>query len=157
MFHDGRLIRIRVESGCHPIELTILPTLGDGVPFSFRVAPGAFQRVNWLAARRVNEILTGSVSAEANSRAFRPSRAAIMHLRMIQTLDGRRAGASHRDIAAAIFGDRAVARRWSADGELRAQLRYLVRRSNELSSGGYRRLVGLIDDPGDFEASPESP
>jgi len=148
MLHDGHSIHIRVESECHPIELTIPSELADGHPFSFRVAPGAFQRLNWLAARRVNEILTGSRLIAAKGTVFRPSRTAVTHMRMIQTLDGRLAGASHRDIAAVIFGDHAIHRSWSADGELRAQIRYLVRRSAELASGGYRHLAGLNDNPG---------
>jgi len=157
MVHDGRSIHIRVENGRRPIEFTIPAELGDGAPFSFHITPGAFHRLNWLAARRVNEIFTGSSDTHAKDAAFRPSRTATRHLRMIQTLDGRIAGASHRDIAEVLFGDPAVRRGWSADGDLRAQVRYLARRSAELSSGGYRQLAGLIEDPGDSPAAPDSP
>ena len=158
LLHDGRSIHIRVETGCRPIELTIPAALGEGAPFSFRVAPGAFQRINWLAAMRANEILTGSRLSAVEGRAFRPSRTAVTHMRMIQALDGRMAGASHRDIAAAVFGGHLVRRSWSADGELRAQIRYLVRRSSELASGGYWNLAGLGDySPGDFRTTADSP
>ncbi len=79
-------------------------------------------------------------------------------MRMLQVLDGRAAGASHREIAAAIFGDQVIRRRWSADGELRAQVRYLTRRSTLLVSNGYRRLAGLDDpNPGDFPETRDSP
>jgi len=73
-------------------------------------------------------------------------------------IDARAAGASHKDIAAAVFGDQVVRRSWSADGELRAQVRYLVRRSAKLASNGYRHLAGLDDEaPGDFATVPDSP
>jgi hypothetical protein len=157
LIHDGRSIHIQVECGRHPIQLTIPPDLGDGVQFSFRIVSGALGRLNWLAARRADQILAGSIRERPRSAVFRPSRAAVMHLRMIQALDGRTAGASHRDIAEVVFGKRAVHRDWSADSELRARMRYLVRRSTELASSGYRSLAGLKDNPGDFGRSPDSP
>jgi hypothetical protein len=158
MVHDGRLIQVRIERGCRSTELTIPPELEDGLPFSFRVTPGRFHRLNWLAAQRVNEILTASRPTAVTGTAFRPTRTAVTHMRMIQILDGRAAGASHRDIATAVFGDQVVRRSWSADGELRAQVRYLVRRSAKLASNGYRHLAGLEDEaPGDFATVPDSP
>lgn len=76
------------------------------------------------------------------------SRVAPVHLRALQAIDGVRGGASHRDIAAAIFGANTVRERWSADSELRAQVRYLVARGEGLVDGGYRALAGLTP-PGD--------
>jgi hypothetical protein len=69
------------------------------------------------------------------------TRAGLLHLRALQALDGQQCGASHREIAAAIFGADAVQSRWSADGELRAQVRHLLSRANKLVNGGYIELA----------------
>ena len=45
-------------------------------------------------------------------------------------------------IAAALFGEAAVGARWSHDGDLRAQVRHLIRRGRKLVDGGYRTLLG---------------
>jgi hypothetical protein len=75
-------------------------------------------------------------------------------MRILQALDAALARASHREIAAAVFSQARVSQRWSADGELRAQVRHLIRRGEELTTGGYRRLAGIEPlGKGDF-ASP---
>lgn len=79
----------------------------------------------------------------AQRHAHAASRASLLHLRALQALDGAQAGASHRDIAQALFGQEAVALRWSADGELRAQVRHLLSRAEGLMRGGYLALAGL--------------
>lgn len=71
------------------------------------------------------------------------TRAALLHLRALQALDASQAGASHRDIAQALFGLEAVALRWHEDGELRAQVRHLVRRAEAYMAGGYLALAGV--------------
>jgi hypothetical protein len=71
------------------------------------------------------------------------SRAGALHLRALQALDGREAGASHREIAEVLFGEDAVRERWSADGELRAQVRYLLTRAHGFLNGGYLALAGI--------------
>ncbi|MBN8279036.1 MAG: DUF2285 domain-containing protein [Gammaproteobacteria bacterium] len=69
------------------------------------------------------------------------SRTALVHLRALQALDGIAGEASHRTIARVLFGAEEVTRRWTGDGELRAQVRYLVRRARALRDGGYRSLL----------------
>jgi len=61
----------------------------------------------------------------------------------LQALDGVLAGASQREVAAAVFGRQAVAERWYADGDLRAQVRRTIRAGKALMRGGYRRLLQL--------------
>ena len=95
-----------------------------------------------------------SVPAE---QVVRPAtRAALLHLRALQALDAAQAGASHRDIAQALFGLEAVALRWHEDGELRAQVRYLLRRAEGYMLGGYLALAGIrrtaAKRPGDKRA-----
>ena len=73
----------------------------------------------------------------------RPRRSGRTHQAMLQALDGARAGASQRDIAAAIYGVRLVSERWTPDGDLRARIRYFLRRGRALVNGGYRKLPYL--------------
>src|SRR3546814_20497198 len=85
----------------------------------------------------------------------RPTRGAVTHLRALQALDGALAGASHREIATVLFGEAAVAARWSPDRELRAQVRYLVQRGRALMNDEYRRLLALVRGaPSAHAASP---
>ena len=63
-------------------------------------------------------------------------------MRSLQALDGHAAGASHRDLAAAIFSDKRAARSWHADSDLRARVRHLLCRADRFVRGGYRTLVG---------------
>ena len=65
----------------------------------------------------------------------------MTHMRALHALDGWLAGASHRDIAIALFGAKRVAEAWSSVSELRAQTRYYIRRARDLMEGGYRKLV----------------
>jgi hypothetical protein len=76
-------------------------------------------------------------------RARAVTRAGLLHLRALQAIDASNDGASHRDIATALFGPEAVRTRWSADGELRAQLRHVLARAEEMLRGGYLRLAGI--------------
>jgi hypothetical protein len=79
-------------------------------------------------------------------------------MRTLQALDAVLAGASQREIAVALFGSASVALRWSADGELRAQVRRLIRRGEELAANGYRRLAGIEPlGKGRSATPPESP
>jgi hypothetical protein len=99
-----------------------------------------------LALRRVaaaRDFLAGlqgrpRVQAPASSNI---ARSALVHRAMLQALDGAAAGASQRDVAIAIWGRRTVLERWSSDGELRARVRYFLRRGHALVQGGYRKLA----------------
>src|SRR3546814_7271716 len=62
-------------------------------------------------------------------------------MRALQALDGALAGASQRRIATVLFGEEDVAARWSPDGELRAQVRYLIQRGRAMMEGEYRSLL----------------
>lgn len=81
------------------------------------------------------------------------SRAGLLHLRALQVLDAMQAGASHRDIAIALFGLEAVRGEWHADGLLRAQVRHLSARAEGFMRRDYLDLAGVhhahADAPGD--------
>jgi len=62
--------------------------------------------------------------------------------RALIALDGSLAGASQRQIAAALFGASIVSEKWDAPGRpLRYKVRRAIRAGNKLMRGGYRNLI----------------
>lgn len=157
--HDGRSLRLLCHTGTDQFRITLALNVAEGGAFSFQLAGDARRPAAWSAINRVAHFFVATASSPARSRACsRPARNALTHLRSLQALDGERSGASHREIAAVLFGAAAVAHRWSSDGELRAQVRHLVRRSHRLVAGGYRRLAGIESHgKGDAAIPSESP
>jgi hypothetical protein len=96
----------------------------------------------WATAQRFTRII-GKPSKAGGRTA--PSRLArrdeIFHMRALRALDADQAGAAHKDIAVALFGESDVFQRWERNSELRAQIRHLLRRGRALSQGGYRALL----------------
>jgi len=73
---------------------------------------------------------------------FPPEQRARRWARALQAWDGRKAGASHRDIAGALFGDRAVRRDWGGTSDYqRTQVKRLLETANMLIGGGWRKLL----------------
>lgn len=68
-------------------------------------------------------------------------RRAARWLLMLRACDGAQAGASQREIAAALYGERAVREDWGA-GYLRTRVQRLIRGAERLIGGGYRGLLG---------------
>lgn len=61
---------------------------------------------------------------------------------IVRAIDGRRAGASYRDIAVVLFGAQRVREDWTDDGDhLKNHVRRLVKRGEALVDGGYKRLL----------------
>jgi len=61
---------------------------------------------------------------------------------VLQALDGARVGASHREIACALFGSERVDRDWSDPGNhLRDRVRRAIKRGRYLMHGGYKGLL----------------
>jgi hypothetical protein len=74
---------------------------------------------------------------------FRPYPRGSRLRQVLCALDGYLAGASHRRIAIALFGEARVTAEWSDPrGHLRDTVRRAVLRGRWLMSGGYRGLVG---------------
>lgn len=59
----------------------------------------------------------------------------------LRALDGRLEGATHREIAAALFGAKAIPERGWISHELRDRTARLVRLGTTMMNGGYRRLL----------------
>lgn len=108
------------------------------MPFTFAIAPD--DRAD-ARLREAHEMLAVIVEQRGNLVGQRGAAEAIITMQSLQALDGHLAGASERDIAIVIFGQRIVAKKWHGDSELRAKVRYLIRRGCNLMNGGYRRFL----------------
>jgi hypothetical protein len=80
-------------------------------------------------------------SAETWKRLAVSNRADRFHCSVLQAIDGAAAGATHRQIAVAIYGQRRVSASWTPDGDLRARIRYFLKRGTTVVNGGYRTLI----------------
>ncbi len=143
--------RVYKQAGLDSLQVSLAGDLGDGEPYTVTVPLGPSLRGQLDAFNLQALALRGETPSAMSVRAS--SRAALLHLRALQALDGLQAGASHRKIAHALFGAETVAQRWQADGELRAQVRHLLRRAEAYMHGGYRALAGVehtaAQHPGD--------
>ena len=71
-----------------------------------------------------------------------PARRARRWMMALRALDARRAGAAHREIAAALFGEAMVAADWDGPSAyLRCRVQRLIRLGEALVQGGYRDLL----------------
>jgi len=142
-----------LEHGPNRLQASLSTELMDGVAYGLTVPLDAHLRTR----------LTGyQVQANAIQGQWPPvsakkvTRASLLHLHALQALDASLAGARHRDIAGALFGVDAVRTRWTADSELRAQVRHLLTRAEGLMRGGYLTLAGVRQQhpnaPGDEPA-----
>lgn len=144
--HHGHHLTLTVQIHRQIFRLTLSPNLQEGQPFAFSVPAHADPRASWPALSAVRELLNPEKPFRPKPSA-RPDRQAILHMRTLQALDGELAGASHREIAEVIFGREDVFQRWATDSELRAHIRYLLRRGRKLVNDGYRALLGTIQRP----------
>lgn len=117
--------------------------LAHGAAFDCALRWQAGLRRRLDGAEMQARLLVGEPAEAAPARGL--TRAGLLHLRALQACDAADAGASQRDIAQALLGDAAVRGHWHADGELRAQVRHLLRRARVLLDGGYLVLAGVID------------
>lgn len=59
------------------------------------------------------------------------------HMQLLRTIDGRKQGLTHKDIASDLFGEEIVKNEWSSDSWLRANIRYRLKKANKLINDGY--------------------
>jgi hypothetical protein len=143
VLHGARRLHLTSQVGTSTLRLQLSTILCDGDSFAFLVSASADPRSGWAARERVRSILSRRRTARPNFAQRRPTHSALLHMRALQALDGVLAGASQREIAVVLFGSEVVTERWHSDGELRARVRYLIRRASELMNGGYRRLLSV--------------
>jgi hypothetical protein len=136
---DGQQLRLTSTVGRRIARMTLARDLEDGMPYAYAVRAGLLAGARWRAIEAQLAVLDTVPTASHP----RPSRTALAHMHALQALDGVLAGASQREVAAAVFGRQAVAERWYADGDLRAHVRRTIRAGKALMRGGYRRLLQL--------------
>lgn len=139
--HDSRSLLLTAAVGGKVLRMAIATDVCHGGSFAYviRSGPRAQAQCKALQEQLARSHATGP--AKAGAVTGRPGRLAMLHMRALQALDGLLFGASHRDIAIAIFGDGPVAERWHADSELRAQTRHLIHRGQAFVHGEYRSLI----------------
>lgn len=145
--HGGGDLTVTAVDGPQHLRFTLSAEVEEGSAFSLAVPLDGKLRVRLPAYQAQLRAIAG----ERPQPAFRPAtRSALLHLRALQAHDAAQAGARQRDIAAALFGAAAVKDRWSADSELRAQVRHLLGRAEGLVRGGYLALAGVRPEHADI-------
>ena len=142
MSHDGVRLLLTINSVPRPLLFALGGDLSEGNPFDILVSASSAARSVWPTVTRLFSFLERPRTFARRSVTSRPTRESLVHMRTLQALDGHAAGATHREIAGAIFGEDEVFQRWDTNSELRAQLRYLLRRGHGLVDGGYRDFLG---------------
>ncbi len=143
-------LALLIDVSAKRLRMSLADDLSHGAAYACTVPLGPRLRGQLNAFNAQAQVLQGHAPVQDSTRAV--TRAALLHLRALQALDGAQAGASHRDIAQTLFGLEVVVR-WHADGELRAQVRHLLRRAEAYMGGGYLSLAGIrrtaAEPPGD--------
>lgn len=127
--HQGRSVQICLSGASLTKSVHLL---ADALIGPDRLAAGL------RAIADFNHLLQGRIelsrpSASQHGRRLR---------QILRALDGRRAGATYRDIAVVLFGAQRVERDWNDDGDhLKNHVRRLVKRGEGLVDGGYKRLL----------------
>ena len=122
------------------MRASLATDLDDGSPYGLTVPLDVHLRTR-LSGYQVQAYAIQGKWPSVDAR--RITRASLLHLHALQALDAWQAGAHHRDIAGALFGADAVRKRWTADSELRAQVRHVLTRAEGLMRGGYLALAGV--------------
>lgn len=141
LMHDGKRLVLTTRIVNRMLRMAISPALEDGMAYAYAVRAGCKLPERWRATEAE---LTFLNVAKAHCTAIatdRPCRTSMLHMRTLQALDGTLAGASQRGVAEVLFGIAAVTERWYDDGDLRAQVRRMIRRGQTLMDGGYHRLL----------------
>jgi len=137
---DGHELLL-LSDGDHRLQIDVTAgSVLDG-PVCFRYELSGFRHIEaktltlrrLLLLRRLGRFPRG---------LFPPERRARRRAMALQAYDGVRAGASHRDIAAALFGEKVVREDWSGRSDyLRLRVQRLIRTADKLVKGGYRDLL----------------
>jgi hypothetical protein len=141
LMHDGKRLLLTTQLVNRKLRMAISPALEDGMAYAYAVRAGGQLRERWRAIEADLAMFDAASAHHSAIATDRPGRTAMLHMRTLQALDGTLAGASQRCVAEVLFGITAVAERWYDDGDLRAQVRRLIRRGQTLMGGGYRHLL----------------
>ena len=138
--HAGAQLNIKAEHGSNRLRASLSAELLHGTAYGLTVPLDAHLRTRLTGYQAQANAIQGHWPPVA---AKKVTRASLLHLHALQALDASQDGAHHREIARALFGADAVRKRWTADGELRAQVRHILTRAEGLMRGGYLALAGV--------------
>jgi hypothetical protein len=156
LVHDGRQLLLVGMAACQAVCVALAWSLGDESSFAYAL-PASASTAECARVLESVAILMGSAQRRVRRlSARRPSSRDMVNVHALQVADAVTAGASHREIATALYDKGDVAIRWEPDGELRARVRYLIRRGKALINGGYRELVDGRRSESDGEGSDPS-
>jgi len=141
LFQQGEGLELWASSMPWIAQWRLAPALADSDPFAYVLAADQQLNARLMAVRETPMPYESRRPVDGGGTRSRPSRTDLLHVRALQVLDGVMSGASHRDIAEVLFGAEAMAKCWSSDSELRAQVRHLVKRANHFVDGGYVELL----------------
>ena len=139
--HDGKRLVLTAQLVDRILRMAISPALEDGMAYAYAIRASCQLRERWRAIEAELAMLDAAITHRTAIATDRPGRAAMLHMRTLQALDGTLAGASQRGVAEVLFGIATVAEHWYDDSDLRAQVRRLIRRGKGLMEGEYRRLL----------------
>ena len=129
LFSDGaRHLQLAVIEGDALTGPALLSCTLCGLK-DFEIKPLTLRRLGRLAS-----------SGRLLKSLYPPERRARRWIAMLRAFDGATSGASQRDIAAVLFGDRAVREDWEA-GFLRTRIQRLLSGARTMVQGGYRQLL----------------
>ena len=141
LFHAGSELQLCASTDTSAARLRLAPGISDSEAFAYVIPADGLASARLLAVR---EALENYHSAGARHRVstavVRCSRTDLFHMRALQAFDARAAGVSHREIAKVMFGSN-VACVWSSDSDVRAQVRYLLKRAKHYVNRGYLTLL----------------
>ncbi len=134
-------VTVAAEVAARRLQVALAGDLVDGAAYACTIPFGPELRRQLAIFHVQAQALAGHALPVVPVRVV--TRSALLHLRALQALDAAQAGASHREIAQLLFGLSVVVPRWHEDGELRAQVRHLLRRARAFRDGGYLALAGV--------------
>jgi hypothetical protein len=141
LMHDGKRLVLTTQIINRMLRMAISPALEDGMAYAYAVRAGCKLTERWRAIEAELTLLDTTKVHHTAIATGQPGRTSMLHMRTLQALDGTLAGASQRGVAKVLFGIAAVTERWYDDGDLRAQVRRMIRRGQTLMGGGYHRLL----------------
>ncbi|SDF10380.1 DUF2285 domain-containing protein [Rhodospira trueperi] len=137
---DGRL-HLLILDGPRRLQIEVVVTrlFRDPVRLLIPVWPPLEDEPRVLALRRFLHLRAAGALPD---QLYRPERRGLRWADMLRAHDARLAGASHREIAAALFGQERVRDDWAGSSDyLRLRVQRLVRAGDRMVGGGYRDLL----------------
>jgi hypothetical protein len=148
LFHAGPELRLWSGTGAHAARLRLALGLEDSEAFAYVIPADGMATARLLAVREALENYhSAGKTPQVSTSTARCSRSDLFHMRALQAFDATAGGASHREIGDVLFGSD-VACEWSSDSDVRAQVRYLIRRAKHYVNRGYLVLLGASDARG---------